>query len=84
MNVADSNRVAAALEKLGYSPTNLPKQADVIVLNTCVVRESAEQKAIGRLTSLKSLKTKNPALVINLMGCMVGVHGYSELQQRYP
>ena len=83
MNVADSNRVAAALEKLGYTPTNLPRQADVIVLNTCVVRESAEQKAIGRLTSLKSLKTKNPDLVINLMGCMVGVHGYSELQRRY-
>lgn len=84
MNVADSYRVAAALEDLDYTPTKLPKQADVIVLNTCVVRESAEQKAIGRLTSLKSLKTKNPDLVINLMGCMVGVHGYSELRQRYP
>jgi len=84
MNVADSYRVAAALENLGYTPTNLPNQADVIVLNTCVVRESAEQKAIGRLTSLKSLKLKNPDLVLNLMGCMVGVHGYSELRQRYP
>ncbi len=84
MNVADSYRVAAALEGLDYTPTKLPKQADVIVLNTCVIRESAEQKAIGRLTSLKSLKTKNPDLVINLMGCMVGVHGYSELRQRYP
>ena len=52
MNVADSNRVAAALEDLDYTPTKLPNQADVIVLNTCVVRESAEQKAIGRLTSL--------------------------------
>ncbi len=84
MNVADSYRVAAALENLGYTPTNLPNQADVIVLNTCVVRESAEQKAIGRLTSLKSLKLKNPDLVLNLMGCMVGVQGYSELRQRYP
>jgi len=69
MNVADSNRVAAALEDLNYTPTNLPNQADVIVLNTCVVRESAEQKAIGRLTSLKPLKLKNPDLVINLMFC---------------
>jgi len=84
MNVADSNRVAAALEDLDYTPTNLPNQADVIVLNTCVVRESAEQKAIGRLTSLKPLKLKNPDLVINLMGCLVGVHDYSELRQRYP
>lgn len=84
MNVADSFRVAAALEELGFSPTNLPDQADVIVLNTCVVRESAEQKAIGRLTSLKSLKTKNPDLVISLMGCMVGVHDSSNLRKRYP
>ena len=84
MNVADSFRVAAALEDLGFSPTNLPKQADVIVLNTCVVRESAEQKAIGRLTSLKSLKTKNPDLIINLMGCMVGVHDPANLRERYP
>ena len=84
MNVADSNRVAAALEDLDYTPTKLPNQADVIVLNTCVVRESAEQKAIGRLTSLKPLKLKNPDLVINLMGCLVGIHGYSELRRRYP
>jgi tRNA-2-methylthio-N6-dimethylallyladenosine synthase len=84
MNVADSFRVAAALENLGYKPTKLPKMADVIVLNTCVVRASAEQKAIGRLTSLKSLKVKNPNLVINLMGCMVGIHGYSDLRELYP
>ncbi|MCD6576911.1 MAG: tRNA (N6-isopentenyl adenosine(37)-C2)-methylthiotransferase MiaB [Anaerolineaceae bacterium] len=84
MNVADSYRVAAALEDLNYTPTNLPNQADVIVLNTCVVRKSAEQKAIGRLTSLKPLKIKNPDLVINLMGCMVGVHDSSELHKRYP
>jgi tRNA-2-methylthio-N6-dimethylallyladenosine synthase len=84
MNVADSNRVAAALEDLDYTPTNMPKQADVIILNTCVVRESAEQKAIGRLTSLKPLKSKNPDLVINLMGCLVGIQDYSELRQRYP
>jgi len=84
MNVADSYRVAAALEDLDYTPTNLPEQADVIVLNTCVVRESAEQKAIGRLTSLKPLKLKNPDLVINLMGCLVGVQDYSELRQQFP
>jgi len=84
MNVADSHRVAAALENLGYSPTRLPEQADVIVLNTCVVRESAEQKAIGRLTTLKKLKMANSALVISLMGCMVGIHDPVDLRKRYP
>jgi len=84
MNVADSHRVAAALENLGYSPTRLPEQADVIVLNTCVVRESAEQKAIGRLTTLKKLKMANSTLVISLMGCMVGIHDPVDLRKRYP
>jgi tRNA-2-methylthio-N6-dimethylallyladenosine synthase len=84
MNVADSYRVATALENLGYTPTRLPEQADVIVLNTCVVRDSAEQKAIGRLTTLKKLKDKNPAPVISLMGCMVGINDPVDLRKRYP
>ena len=45
----------------------------MIVLNTCVVRQSAENKAYGRLSSIKPLKQKNPDLVINLMGCLVGM-----------
>ena len=80
MNAADSLRVASALEKLGYESTNRAMDADVVVLNTCVVRQSAEDKAIGRLTSLKALKKKNPKAVINLMGCMVGIRGYSHLK----
>jgi tRNA-2-methylthio-N6-dimethylallyladenosine synthase len=84
MNVADSYRVAAALENLGYIPTKLPEQADVIVLNTCVVRDSAEQKAIGRLTTLKKVKTANPSIVLSLMGCMVGIHDPVDLRKRYP
>ena len=84
MNAADSLRVASALEKLGYESTNRAMDADVVVLNTCVVRQSAEDKAIGRLTSLKALKKKNPKAVINLMGCMVGIRGYSHLKERYP
>ena len=84
MNVADSFRVAAALENLGYSPTKLPEEADVIVLNTCVVRASAEQKAIGRLTTLRKLKDANPALIISLMGCMVGIHDPADLRKKYP
>ncbi len=84
MNVADSQRVSSALEHLGYSPTRKPKEADVIVLNTCVVRQSAEDKAVGRLTSLKPLKTQNPNLVINLMGCLVGVKGSEKLRAQFP
>ena len=84
MNVADSQRVASALERLGYQPTSKADQSDVIVLNTCVVRQSAEDKAHGRLTSLRPLKERRPELVINLMGCMVGVTGYQQMRERYP
>ncbi len=84
MNVADSQRVASALERLGYQPAHEARQADVIVLNTCVVRQSAEDKAVGRLSSLKPLKTANPNLTINLMGCMVGVKGHEVLAERFP
>jgi tRNA-2-methylthio-N6-dimethylallyladenosine synthase len=84
MNVADSQRVGASLERLGYDFTASPDEADVIVLNTCVVRQSAEDKALGRLTSLRPLKESKPGLIINLMGCMVGVRGADELRQRLP
>jgi len=84
MNVADSQRVASALERLGYAMTRQPEEADVIVLNTCVVRQSAEDKAYGRLSSLRPLKQARPELVINLMGCLVGVKGYDQLQRRFP
>jgi tRNA-2-methylthio-N6-dimethylallyladenosine synthase len=84
MNVADSQRVAATLEQLGYCPATTPEQADVIVLNTCVVRQSAEDKAYGWLTSLRPLKDRRPEMVVNLMGCLVGVRGDPALQRRFP
>ncbi|MBK9925915.1 MAG: tRNA (N6-isopentenyl adenosine(37)-C2)-methylthiotransferase MiaB [Anaerolineales bacterium] len=84
MNVADSQRVGSSLEHLGYTFTETIEEADVIVLNTCVVRQSAEDKAIGRVSSLAPLKKKNPNLVINLMGCMVGVRGAEKLRERLP
>ena len=84
MNVADSQRVGSSLEHLGYTFTDTAEEADVIVLNTCVVRQSAEDKALGRLSSLKPLKEKNPDLVINLMGCLVGVRGVEKLQKKLP
>ena len=84
MNVADSQRVASALERLGYQAASQAEEADVIVLNTCVVRQSAEDKAVGRLYSLRPLKQRRPDLVINLMGCLVGVKGHELLKKRFP
>ena len=84
MNVADSQRVGSSLEHLGYTLTEIIEEADVIVLNTCVVRQAAEDKAMGRVTSLAPLKKNNPNLVINVMGCMVGVRGAEKLRERLP
>ncbi len=84
MNVADSQRVASALERLGHIPTSRAESADIIVLNTCVVRQSAEDKAYGRLHSLRPLKENRPDVVINLMGCLVGVKGNRALKQAFP
>lgn len=84
MNVADSQRVASALERLGYQAAPRIDDADVIVMNTCVVRQSAEDKAYGRLTTLRPLKEKRPGLVINLMGCLVGVRSNDKLRARFP
>jgi len=84
MNVADSERVSSALEHLGYEFSPRIEDADVIVLNTCVVRQSAEDKAYGRLTSLLPVKRARPDVVINLMGCLVGVKENQPLRTRFP
>ena len=84
MNVADSIRLSSALEQLGYSPIKEIEKADIIVLNTCVVRQSAEDKAVGRLSSLKKVKDKKPQTVICLMGCMVGMGNPAPLKKRFP
>jgi tRNA-2-methylthio-N6-dimethylallyladenosine synthase len=84
MNVADSQRVASALEHLGYHASSIAEDADVVVMNTCVVRQSAEDKAYGRLTSLNKIKKHRPELVINLMGCLVGVKGNVKVAERFP
>ena len=84
MNVADSQRLGSELEKLGYEYTAEVGGADVIVLNTCVVRQSAEDRATGFLWSLKPLKERRPGTVIGLMGCMVGVKGSDRLEEIFP
>jgi tRNA-2-methylthio-N6-dimethylallyladenosine synthase len=84
MNVSDSRRLESALEQLGHTPVDRAEDADIIVLNTCVVRQSAENKIYGRLGSLKPLKEQRPQTVIGLMGCFVGVRDPSPLRDRYP
>jgi tRNA-2-methylthio-N6-dimethylallyladenosine synthase len=71
MNFADSRRAAEELEKLGYRETERPQDADLILLNTCVVRQSAEDRVTGRLTSLAGLKRRKPEVKLALMGCFV-------------
>ncbi len=84
MNVADSNHVAAELEKIGYGPTDQIDEADVVVLNTCVVRQSAEDKALGKLGSLRPWKRHNSNRTLALMGCMVGVKPSPKLIEAHP
>lgn len=84
MNVADSRRLESALEQLGHAPVERAEEADIVVLNTCVVRQSAENKIYGRLGSLKPLKSEHPEIVIGLMGCFVGRGDTDHLQRRYP
>ncbi len=84
MNTADSRRLASALERVGGTPVERPEDADVVVLNTCVVRQSAEDKVYGRLGSLRPLKARRPGTVIGLMGCLVGVRDPAPLRRRFP
>lgn len=77
MNVADSGRLAAILESAGYLKAQSEKKADVILVNTCVVRKNAEDKAAWYIQSLKGNKKKNPELVIGVCGCIVTEPGRS-------
>lgn len=84
MNEADSRRLAQQLEFAGYAPAPRAEIADLVVLNTCVIRQQAEDKAVGRLTTLKAVKQQRPGMVIGLMGCMVGLKEAPALQARFP
>ncbi|MFQ5933527.1 MAG: tRNA (N6-isopentenyl adenosine(37)-C2)-methylthiotransferase MiaB [Dehalococcoidia bacterium] len=82
MNEADSERLASALDQLDCTPSPKVNDADIIVLNSCVVRQGVEDKVSGRLDSLKPLKKANPDRIITLMGCMVGPKT-DELKSRF-
>lgn len=70
MNLADSEVVLGILQNYGYGITNEISNADVVLLNTCSIRENAEQRIYGRLGNIKTAKKDNPNLVIGVLGCM--------------
>lgn len=83
MNEADARTVAAHLEAAGFRP--VPEaEADLVVVTSCVVRQQAEDKVLGRLHHLEAQKHRRPSLRIALMGCLVGVDSVSELPGRFP
>jgi tRNA-2-methylthio-N6-dimethylallyladenosine synthase len=73
MNVADSERAATGLRQAGYAVTSSAEGADVVLLNTCSVRERAEQKVYKRIRQLRSLSSKKP--LIGVMGCVAQLEG---------
>jgi tRNA-2-methylthio-N6-dimethylallyladenosine synthase len=70
MNVHDSERIAGLLEADGYVPVETGKQADLVVFNTCAVRENADNKLYGNLSFLAPVKKANPAMQIAVGGCL--------------
>ncbi len=85
MNVHESEKLAGMLEQLGYTATDSEKKADIIVFNTCCVRENAEQRAIGNIGALKPLKKKRKDLIIAVCGCMMQQNGKGAMiKDRFP
>lgn len=83
-NESDSEKLSGMLKKMGYTPTENPEEADVILFNTCAVRENAEKKLFGRVGALKPLKEKNPELLLGVCGCMAQEAGMEEkFRRRY-
>jgi len=83
MNKAESERLGSYLEQLGYQATATAEKADFIVLNSCVVRQSAENRVINKLNALKSLKRSNPGITLALTGCLVNSKA-DQLRKSYP
>src|SRR5437867_4192698 len=83
MNVADSERLGAHLESLGYTASPTAEAAVIVVVNSCVVRQHAEDRVANKLHSLRPSEAARPDQVIALMGCMVGPRN-EELKKRFP
>ena len=83
MNESDSEHYAGQLLDLGYEASADYEHADVVVINTCCVRENAEKKILGKIGEMKRLKRENPDMVLCVAGCMAQEWG-KDLQKKYP
>ena len=83
MNKAESERLGSYLEELGYQSTENTEEADVIVLNSCVVRQSAESRVINKLHALKPLKKAQPGKILAVTGCLVDSE-LTRLKRNFP
>lgn len=84
-NEADTQRLAGMLHEMGYEMTDDEKQADLILLNTCAVRENAENRVLGNVGAMAHLKKQKPELVIAMCGCMVQqAHMPEKIKKSYP
>lgn len=75
MNVSDAERMAGELASIGYARTDEMRAADLILINTCCVRESAEDRVYGKIGEIKHLKEQNPRLIFGITGCMAQKEG---------
>ena len=83
MNFSDAERMEGELAKLGYQSVEEMDQADLIIINTCCVRETAEDKVYGKIGEIKALKRRNPDLILGITGCMAQKEG-EKLIKRAP
>lgn len=85
MNVHESEKIAGILRRMGYEDTPTKEEADIIVFNTCCIRENAENHAFGNIGALKKLKKQKPELIIAVGGCMTQEKGKTEiLKKKFP
>lgn len=85
MNVHESEKIAGILRGMGYEETPTVESADIIVFNTCCIRENAENHAFGNIGALKKMKKQNPDLIIAVGGCMTQEKGKTEiLRKKFP
>ncbi len=85
MNIHESEKIAGTLEDLGYSMCESTEDADIIVFNTCCIRDNAEKRALGNIGAIKHLKKAKPGLIIAVVGCMTQQDGAGlNLRAKYP
>ena len=85
MNVHESEKIAGMLREIGYDLASSAEEADVIVFNTCCIRDTAEKRAYGNIGALKSLKKQRPSVVIAVVGCMTQQKGGADaLKAKFP